>query len=126
MSKFLFFLVILLCGFDKVLAQNLSIPVNYTIVDSVKGDLDKDKIEELVVAYNTQTEKVGDSESIPRELVIYKKSKNRWVVWKKSNQALLGSRDGGMMGDPFEGIEIRNGGLQIFHFGGSSWKWSHT
>ena len=28
------------------------------------------------------------------------------------------------MGDPFEGIEIKNGILIINHWGGSSWKWS--
>ncbi len=31
-----------------------------------------------------------------------------------------------MMGDPFEGIEIKNNVLLISHFGGSSWKWTNV
>lgn len=34
--------------------QNFPIPKNYSIVDTVKGDLNKDGIDELVIAYNTQ------------------------------------------------------------------------
>lgn len=107
-------------------AQHFGIPQNYTVIDSVKGDLDKDGIEELVVAFNTEKEKEDNFESIPREIIIYKKENHNWSVWKKSGQALYGSRDGGMMGDPFEEIEIENGILSISQNGGSSWKWGHT
>lgn len=106
-------------------SQNLSIPKNYSVIDSIKGDLDRDGIDEFVVAYNTEIEK-DDYESVPRELVIYKKSKDEWKVWEKSGQALYGSRDGGMMGDPFGQIEIKNGLLLVSQDGGSSWKWGHT
>jgi len=59
-------------------------------------------------------------------LIIYKLQGKEWTVWKKSDQALYGSRDGGMMGDPFGDIEIKNGILLISQNGGSSWKWGHT
>ena len=106
--------------------QSFTIPQNYTVVDSVKGDLDKDGIAELVVAYNTQPESKDIFESVPRELIIYKKDYNKWSVWRKSQQALYGSKDGGMMGDPFEKIEIKNGILHVSQNGGSTWKWGHT
>lgn len=60
---------------------------NYSIVDTVKGDLNKDGIDELVIAYNTQKEKEDAFESVPRELIIYKKESNNWIVWK--NLSLL-------------------------------------
>ncbi len=106
--------------------QDLPIPKNYAIVDSVKGDLDKDNIEELVIVYNTEKEKEEAFESVPRELIIYKRIKDNWMVWKKSKSAVYGSRDGGMMGDPFGEIEIKNGILLVSQNGGSSWKWGHT
>lgn len=110
---------------SKLLAQTIPIPENYKIVDTVTGDLDKDGTRELVVAYDTR--KAADEfESVPRELFIYKCSKGEWIVWKKSQQALYSSRDGGMMGDPFGELEIKNGILLISHFGGSSWKWGNT
>ncbi len=66
------------------------------------------------------------ADGIIREIQILKKSQNKWVVWKKSRNAVLKSEEGGMMGDPFENMEIENGNLWINFHGGSSWKWSHT
>lgn len=57
--------------------QEIPVPLNYSIIDSVTGDLDKDGIKELVVAYNTQQEK--DFEGISRELIIYKLENNKWI-----------------------------------------------
>jgi hypothetical protein len=105
-------------------AQKIPIPANYTIVDSVSGDLDKDNIPELAVVYNTRTTDGYDNK--PRELIIYKAKEGKWVAWKNSRQALYGSDDGGMMGDPYEGIEIQNDVLSISQNGGSGWKWGHT
>lgn len=104
--------------------QELPIPDNYSIVDSVSGDLDKDSIAELVVVYNIGPE--NEVDGVPRELIIYKRENNKWTEWKKSDQALYGSKDGGMMGDPFGEIEIKNGILLISQNGGSSWKWGFT
>lgn len=119
---------ILLIAFSvppAMIAQDLIIPSQYTLVDSVAGDLDNDGINELAVAYNTKPSK-EEFEGVPRELIIYKMKGGSWTAWKKSLQALYGSRDGGMMGDPFGEMDIKNGVLSISHNGGSSWKWDHT
>jgi hypothetical protein len=125
MSKLmLLFFIAFLCG--QAVGQSVPVPPNYSVVDNVPGDLDQDGIAELVVAYNTEKESEDASESVPRELIIYKKEHDGWVIWKRSGQALYGSRDGGMMGDPFEDIQIENGVLSVSQSGGSSWKWGHT
>ena len=126
MRRPILLLFILLLSTHILSGQSLAIPQNYTVVDTVKGDLDKDGIAELVVAYNTQPESKDIFESVLRELVIYKNESGKWSVWRKSQQALYGSKDGGMMGDPFEKIEIKNGILLISQNGGSTWKWGHT
>ena len=56
----------------------------------------------------------------------FKKEKDEWKIWHRSTNAIGNTRDGGMMGDPFEDIEIKNGVLLISESGGSSWKWGHT
>jgi hypothetical protein len=124
--KSLYFFVLFLFTTAKSFSQSIPIPPNYSVIDSTLGDLDKDGVEELVVAYNTKSEDNESSESIPRELIIYKKTNTKWTAWQQSRQALYGSRDGGMMGDPFGDISIQKGILNISHSGGSSWKWSHT
>ncbi len=116
------------CWFS-VIGQNTPIPENYSIVKLLygitKGDLDKDGIDELAVAYNTE-EEADDFNEVSREIIIYKQKDNNWTIWKKSKQVLLANRQGGMMGDPFGKIVIKNGILFINHDGGSSWKWSFT
>lgn len=103
--------------------QAFIIPPNHTIIDIITGDLDQDLVDELLVVYNTQVN-VDSFESIPRALHIYKNFDEKWQLWKHSNQALKGSQDGGMLGDPYNGIEIREGQLIVSHFGGSSWRWN--
>ena len=105
--------------------QEIPIPSNFSVVASVYGDLDKDGVDELVVAYNCD-KKNQDEESVPRELIIYKKKNKDWIICEQSKNVLLGSKDGGMMGDPFESILIKNGVLSISHYGGSRWKWGYT
>lgn len=124
MKKEIRILIFLLTLIQLSHGQELPIPDNYSVVDSVSGDLDKDSIAELVVAYNMGPE--NDINGVPRELIIYKLKNNKWIEWKKSDQALYGSRDGGMMGDPFGEIEIKKGILLISQNGGSSWKWGFT
>lgn len=107
-------------------SQEIAIPEGYYLIESIEGDLDNDGIEETVVAYNTAEVVEGSYKNVERDLIVYKKQSGKWVKWKSSLQALYGSRDGGMMGDPYDTMFIENGILQIQHFGGSSWKWSVT
>lgn len=107
-------------------AQEIPVPDGYVLFDTTSGDLDKDGIPELAVAYNTSKKIDDELEDIPRELIIYKKDQQQWKAWKKSQQALYSSRGGGMMGDPFEEMDIKDGLLLISQSGGSSWKWRHT
>ena len=126
MKTTILFLLTFLLSSVIVFGQKVPLPQNYTIVDTVFGDLDKDGIKELVAAYNTRKIDVDSYDSVTRELIIYKRENGNWIIWKKSSQALYGSRDGGMMGDPFEELVIDKGILEISQNGGSSWKWGHT
>jgi hypothetical protein len=111
--------------FNTSFAQETTIPKQYQSIKEVEGDLDKDGISEKVVVYNMSDKEV-ETDGIDRELVIFKKIKNKWNIWHRSANAVGNSRDGGMMGDPFEDIEIKNGVLLVYESGGSSWKWFHT
>lgn len=106
-------------------AQTFSIPHSYQPILEVFGDLDKDGIQERVVVYNTG-DKDDPINGTDRELVIFRKESVDWKPWLHSGSAIGNSKDGGMMGDPFQGLEIVNGILVITHAGGSSWKWDRT
>jgi len=104
-------------------AQKEFQPKNSTINETVDGDLDGDQVPEKVVIYNIPTN--NDSGDI-REIQILKKVNNQWTILEKSRKAIHGSKDGGMMGDPYQSTTIENGILNISHYGGSSWKWGGT
>ncbi|MFY1047128.1 hypothetical protein [Chryseobacterium sp. GP-SGM7] len=104
-------------------AQKEFQPAGSTIIETVDGDLDGDKIPEKVIIYNTKdTTEYGNI----RELQILKKTNGKWTILEKSRNAILKSNDGGMMGDPYQSTEIKNGILEITQAGGSSWKWGYT
>ncbi len=116
----LFLAVTLLYGQQKL------VPDSYKIVDEIHGDLDQDGIDEKVVAYNMTPVEI-ENDGINRELILFKKDpSDNWIIWQRSLNAIGNSSAGGMMGDPYEGIEIKNGILLISENGGSSWKWRHT
>ncbi len=104
-------------------AQKEFQPEGSTVIETAEGDLDGDRVPEKVMIYNTKdTAEYGNI----REIQILKKVDGKWKILEKSRNALLKSRDGGMMGDPYQQTEIRNGVLMITQAGGSSWKWGYT
>jgi len=117
------FIAILLSICSLCKGQDIPLPAGYKILDEKVGDLNKDSIPEKVIVYDT-----NDSTEFGtvREIRIYKKAGDKWVVFTSSRNAIGKSEDGGMMGDPFSGIEIKNGILLINQSGGSSWKWFNT
>lgn len=104
------------------LGQENFAPTGFKIIEDKMGDLDSDGISERIIVYDTND---TTEDGIVRELQILKKSNSDWAIWKKSRNAILKSQEGGMSGDPFEGIEVLKGLLIIKFSGGSSWKWSY-
>ncbi|MFN8276051.1 MAG: hypothetical protein U0T84_01085 [Chitinophagales bacterium] len=118
----LFAIAVMMALWADVRAQVIPVPKGYTLIDSVSGDLDKDGLWEMVALYNTRS----DTFNIPRELIIYKPDTAGWKVWKRSNQVVMGSADGGTMGDAYNSMEINEQFLLITQSGGSNWKWGEV
>ena len=107
---------------DKKIAL-LNTTTSFEILEEIEGDLDNDGISEKVILYDTGKEIDLGTE---RQICVYKKNNDTWELWKKSVSAILGSEQGGMMGDPFDGISIEKNCIVIKHFGGSRSKWEFT
>lgn len=104
-------------------AQDIFHPAGLIVLGEASGDLDKDSIAEKVIIYDTHD--TTDTGTV-RELWIFKRTQDKWQVWMKSKNAVLKSHEGGVMGDPFSEVTIKNGILNISFEGGSSWKWNYT
>ncbi|WP_343686368.1 hypothetical protein [Chryseobacterium gleum] len=116
------FLLLMACGVFCFAQEQLQ-PAGSTVIETVDGDLDGDKIPEKVIVYNTKdTTDMGNI----REMQILKKVNGKWTILEKSRNAVMESRAGGMMGDPYGETKIEKGILIISQNGGSSWKWDVT
>ena len=84
------------------------------------GDLDGDSVDERVVVWQ-------DSD-LHRVLQIFKKdSENKWIKWQEFSNVIMKSDEGGAMGDPFEGLEIKNRVITInYSGGGGRFEWGYT
>jgi hypothetical protein len=110
------------------------IPKDYdTLYEGVaKGDLNKDGIEDVVLALYHKIEnedlKDIDVDSIPprKLIVLFGNQKKGFVKSIESSATLLCKYCGGVYGNPFEGIEVNKNVLTIYHYGGSAWRWSYT
>ncbi|GAB0155304.1 hypothetical protein CHRYSEOSP005_05650 [Chryseobacterium sp. Alg-005] len=121
MKKTVFILSIVSTTF--CFAQEEFRPAGSEVIETVDGDLDGDTIPEKVIVYNTKD--TTDTGNI-REIQILKKVNGKWSILEKSRNAVLESKGGGMMGDPYGDTKIEKGILMISQSGGSSWKWGYT
>ncbi|HYF81528.1 MAG TPA: hypothetical protein VEB00_00665 [Clostridia bacterium] len=90
----------------------------------VEGDLNKDGISDVAVV----VEGISTSEeAAPRMLIIALGNEDKsYSLSIKAEKTILRADEGGVMGDPFMGLEIDRGSLLINHYGGSAWRWSNT
>lgn len=122
LMRTILFLLLMVCGVFCFAQEQLQ-PAGSTVIETVDGDLDGDKIPEKVIVYNTKdTTDMGNI----REIQILKKVNGKWTILEKSRNAVMESRAGGMMGDPYGETKIEKGILIISQNGGSSWKWDVT
>lgn len=100
------------------------IPRGYDTLDGgiAYGDLNKDGRSDIVLALQQH----GDDTDPPRLLIVLLRSDKGYRLAGKSSSALLCKSCGGVYGDPFAALQIRNGILQIDHYGGSAWRWTVT
>ncbi len=106
---------------DK-LPKEINIPKNYTILNFTKGDLNLDKFQDAILILKHKDE---DKKDYKRPLyILLGDSRGKFKVAKENNNSVLGYSDGGIYGDPFSGVTIKNGYFSIEHYGGSNWRWT--
>ncbi len=103
------------------------VPAGFTILDSTYGDLNLDTIPDLIlVLKHINEEDMADTtENLSRPLLLLTGTEDgSFQLAAKNDNSVLCVNCGGVFGDPYEGITIKNGYFSVEHFGGSSWKWT--
>ena len=127
MSRLLFLIFVIL-GFGlKSYAQPFTlksfIPAGYSILDSASGDINKDgKKDILAILKNNEEDNSGDT--VRSLLVLLGNGKDLYELTSRNDSVVLCKACGGVFGDPYAGMTVKNNFFSIEHYGGSNWRWS--
>ncbi|WP_020566885.1 hypothetical protein [Neolewinella persica] len=90
----------------------------------LSADFNSDGVPDFLEIRMTDREDRGLGKE--RDLVVYSGTGNTRKNWYTARSVLLPTENGGMMGDPLEGVDIEGNTIVIDHFGGSRQKWAYT
>ncbi len=89
-----------------------------------KGDLNKDGIDDIAFVLEEDS---TESWFAPRILAIaFGNDSNTFTLSVIARDAILSAEEGGVWGDPFEGIVIENDSIYLKFYGGSNWRWGYS
>ena len=114
---------------DEELPEELKafIPAGFTMLGFEYGDLNKDEsIQDAILVLKNQKEKELDEEGLEANrplLILIRQPDGRLKKVASNDEIVLCYSCGGVLGDPFQGIAIKNGYFSVEHFGGSRFKW---
>jgi hypothetical protein len=109
---------------DPKLFQNL-IPGNYSLLDSASGNLNKDAYKDLVLILKSDGEEQHPDTTRPL-LLLAGTADGGYRLLARNDGVVLCKGCGGVFGDPYAGIVIKNGYFSIEHYGGSNWRWTRV
>lgn len=111
-------------------AENIKIfiPENYTILDSVSGNLNLDDYNDMIlILKKNNEEKTSDVADHPEKrplLILIGEANNNYKLIERNDNSVYCVDCGGMMGDPYMQTVIKKGYFSVEHYGGSAWRWT--
>ena len=122
------YLIIILCLTNALaLAQtntlNSFIAKGFTILDSASGDLNKDGFRDVVLILKNSFEENNADTTRPL-LILHGNNSKTYTLAAKNEHAVLCQGCGGVLGDPYENVVIKNNYFSVEHYGGSNWRWT--
>jgi hypothetical protein len=99
-------------------------PEGWVIMDTMTGDLNRDAFTDLLIVLQRENESESDSDFV-RPILIFTGNTGGGLDFRERNDSVtLCYRCGGVYGDPYDGLAIKNGYFSVQHYGGSSWRWT--
>lgn len=103
------------------------VPKGWEIIGQTKGDINKDGLEDFMLAIKDIEEDMNDDKEYSRLLLVLFGTKDKLLtLYVSTGKAILCKRCGGVFGDPFQSLVLKDGELSIEHFGGSTERWGIT
>lgn len=106
------------------------VPEGYTVLDTTSGDLNLDQYADMILVLKKNGEEnTSDVVEHPEKrplLILLGQSDKTYKLAASNDNAVYCIDCGGVMGDPFMDVVIKNGFFSIEHYGGSGWRWTRT
>jgi len=106
------------------------IPEGYSALDTAFGNLNLDSYPDLILVLKKNGEESGSDDvdhPLKRPLLILLGQANQsFTLAARNDNAVYCIDCGGILGDPFNAIVIKNGYFSIEHYGGSGWRWTRV
>lgn len=125
-------LIAVLCSFLSLLDAQINfralIPSGYEMLDTASGDLDLDGKKDLLLALKIKNEeKIADTSSVDIArplLILICQPDGKLKLAARNDDVVMCAKCGGVFGDPYSRMVIKNGYFSVEHYGGSNWRWS--
>ena len=103
------------------------IPKGYALIDTAMGDLNLDKFRDIILVLKTIGEDTAfDATEYKRPLLLLLGSANStYTLASRNDNVVYCHQCGGAFGEPYTGVEIKNGLFTVNHFGGTNDRWSN-
>lgn len=102
------------------------IPGGWKIIGQAEGDLNGDKLSDKAMVIEKEVDPLAETAPARSLLIAFKDSNGSYNLFTRSDRAVLRADQGGVFGDPFDQLSIRDGVLTVSFYGGSNWRWSAT
>ncbi|MBO9562788.1 MAG: hypothetical protein J7621_08445 [Niastella sp.] len=104
------------------------IPDGYFIIDTCSGDLNLDNENDFLILLGKKGEdslsRLGDEPVKRRLLVLTHDKGEHFNLAAQSDNAVYCYSCGGILGDPYQQLVIKNGYFSVEHYGGSRYRWT--
>jgi hypothetical protein len=103
------------------------IPKGYALIDTAMGDLNLDKLQDIILVLKTIGEDTAlDATEYKRPLILLlSRADKTYSLASRNDNVVYCYQCGGAFGDPYNGVEIKKGLFTINHFGGTNDRWSN-
>ncbi len=105
------------------------IPKGWKLCDNASGDLNGDKLADIAAIFEQDRKgTVEDYGNAPERIlaILIKQKDGNYKLAVSSIKAILKADEGGVFGDPYEAISIKNGVLSFSFYGGSNYRWGYN
>ena len=99
------------------------IPAKYSLLDSASGDWNKDGYSDMVLILKSDSEEMAPDTTRPL-LLLAGTAAGGYTLLARNDSVVLCKGCGGVFGDPYAGVAVKNGFFSIEHYGGSNWRWT--